>query len=369
MRFTASSSPLLAVCAFPFNPDLDVPEADSGSVAKVGTVAWARAAAALERRPDPGNGEGLTPEESNDVDAYYATMLVWAEKRRRVGTRCEIAYAWSPSTDKARELPPTYDEQGNRKLRDYSDAKGDEVCGSTDLEDWDMDNTLLIEDGKTGYTPLIQYVPQIRTLAMFAARKKRVRKARARLVKFYKDREPDFWEETLDGFALDAIAEDLRTRLAAAKTAEPNPGAWCTEMFCKARLVCPAVQAAVVELVPADALVRMPKLSHEFISHDHDARMLDFLRLVEKWAKDMKDQIKKRTPKDGAMLDDGRILREGFHKETKWNQTDLITKAREFGVRAGLTDEQVDRELDACRYTYDKSEGLKVVKALKGRAA
>lgn len=362
MKFSASASPLLAICAFPFNPDLTAPEADAGSAAKVGTIAWARVAAHLERRPDPGNGEDLTPQEIADIDAHYVTGLAWAEKRRRVGTRCEVAFAWSPSRDVARELART------KKLRDYSDAKGDEVCGSTDLVDWDMDNTLLVEDVKTGYTPLAQYVPQIRTLALFAARANKVRKVRARLVKLYKDREPDILEMMLDGFALDAIAEDLKTRLEAAKTADPIPGAHCTEMFCKARLVCPAVQAAVTELVPADQLVRMPKLSHEFVSVDHDARMLDFLRLVEKWSKDFKDLIKKRTPKEGAELADGRILREGFHDETKWRQEDLIAKARELGVKAGLTDEQIDRELEACRYTFKKSEGLKVVKALKGAA-
>lgn len=376
MRFSASSSPLLTICQYPFRPDLDAPEADAGSAARIGTIAWARVAAHVERRPDPGNGEGLTETEIADIEAHYQTGLAWATKRRRAATRCEIMYAWSPSKDEARELPRS------DKLRDYyHDAScppdctrhciGDEKPGSVDLVDFDMDGVLVVEDIKTGHTALEQYVPQIRTLGLFAARAAKVRKVRLRLVKLYKDRELDTWEQTLDGFTLDAIAADLRARLEAAATAEPNPGSWCTEMFCKARLVCPAVQAVVSELIPADALVKAPKLSHHFVSVDHDARMLDFLRLVEKWAKDMKDQIKKRTPAEGAVLEDGRVLREGFHDETKWSQEQLISKARELGVKAGLTDEQIDQELDACRYTFKKSEGLKVTKpkALKGRAA
>lgn len=359
MRFTASKSALLATCMFPFRTDVTAPEAPSDPAAQIGTVVWARLAAHVEGNDDPGNDETLAPADAERANAILVIGRRFLETSRADirDPRCEVKYAWSPSKDVARQLPPT------EALRDYSAAEGDEVCGSTDLEFISADGVLVVEDYKTGFTPLVQYIPQIRTLALFAARARGVRKVRAVLTKLYEDRPADSITMTLDGFALDAIAEDLRNRLAAANESEPIPGPHCTEMFCPARLVCPVATSAIAELVPADERRHLPVFSHTFVSHDNDALMLVFLRLIEKTADDMKKQIKVRTPKDGVVLADGRVLREGFHSETKWSQEQLIAKARELGAKAGLADEDIDRELEACRYSFTKSEGLKVVKA------
>ncbi len=358
MRFSLSKSPLLTVCGFAFRPEVTAPEAEPGPSAKIGTVAWARAVAFIEGREDPGN-DGLTPAEARDADEYYAAALRWLEGQRRDGWLCEVAVAWSPSRDEARILPKS------KELRDYSDARGDEVCGSIDLIYVDGDGILNVVDGKTGVTPLAQYVAQVANLGMVAARAHNVRRVRIRLVKFKKGEPHEEWSRELDGFSIDALAEELKERLAAVATSEPKPGPHCSDMWCPARLACPAVPAAIAELVPADALTTRPKFSHEFVSHDNDARLLDFLRLVEKSCDDLKSVIRTRTPKEGAVLSDGRILREGFHDETRWRQEALIAKARDLAKRAGLTDEDIDRELEDCRYTYKKSQGLKVVKAPK----
>jgi hypothetical protein len=355
LKFTLSKSPLLAVCSFAFRGDVTAPEAEPGPSAKIGTVAWARAVAFIEGREDPGNGD-LTPSEARDADEYYVAALRWMDGRKRVGWMCETKFAWSPSRDEARTL----EEKG---ARDYSGAKDDEVCGSTDLTHFDGDGVLCVEDVKTGVTPIVQYIPQIANLGMVAARAYKVRRVRLRLVKLKKDAPREEWTAELDGFSLDALAEELRERLAAVATSEPKPGAHCADMWCPARLACPAVPAAIAELVPVDALLSRPKFSHEFVSHDNDAALLNFLRLVEKACDDMKRVIRGRTPEAGAVLSDGRILREGFHDETRWRQEALIAKARDLGKRAGLADEDVDRELEDCRYTYRKSQGLKAVKA------
>lgn len=369
MRFSASKSPLLAICMYPFRSDVNAPEAASSKEATVGTVAWARVAAHIEGQADPGNGE-LAPDEAASCDEYYRAGLAWAKGKVRLGWRCEIKFAWSPSRDEARELPPSKD------LRDYyhrpdcppdcvAHCNGDEVAGSTDLVYFDAEGILVVDDVKTGFTALAQYIPQIRSLGMMAARRFDVRMVRVRLIKLHKDKAAEEWEDILDAFAIDGIAEDLKTRLAAAEGADPVPGSHCTELFCPARLVCPEVPALVAELLPAEALVKAPKFSHVFISHDHDARMLDFARLVEKWADDLKKLIKERTPAVGVVLEDGRILREGFHEEVKWRQEALIGKVKELADRLGLTDEDTDRELELCRAKFQKSEGLKVVKAPK----
>lgn len=358
MKFSASKSPLLTICMFPFRPEIIAPEAPSDPAAQIGTVAWARLTAHIEGGDDPGNGEELSLDDSAKVDAIVAIGKVWLERDRATirGPKCEVKYAWSPSKDVARELPKT------DSLRDYSDAKGDEVCGSTDLEYLAEDDVLTVEDCKTGYTPLVNYIPQIRTLGLFVARTRGVRKIRIILTKIYEDRPPESLVSMLDGFALDAIAEDLRNRLAASPISEPIPGAHCTEMFCPARLVCPAVPTMIAELIPADALVKQPKFSHTFVSHDHDARMLEFCRLLEKAADDMKKQIKKRTPQAGVQLGDGRWLGEGTHYETKFSEAQLKAKIRELGEMAKLDEEAIDLALDTCTYRYEKSGGYKVTK-------
>ena len=358
MKFSASKSPLLTICMYPFRPELVAPEAPSDPAAQIGTVAWARLAAHIEGAADPGNGEELSLDDAAKVDAIVAIGKVWLERERASmrAPKCEVKYAWSPSKDAARELPKT------SSLRDYSNAKADEVCGSTDLEYLADDEVLTVEDCKTGFTPLVNYVPQIRTLGLFVARSRGVRKIRVILTKLYEDRPPESIVSILDGFALDAIAEDLRNRLAAAPASEPIPGGHCTEMFCPARLVCPAVPALIAELVPADALVKGPKFSHTFISHDHDARMLDFCRLLKKAADDMKKQIELRTPQAGVQLGDGRWLGEGTHYETKFSEAQLKAKIRELGEAAKLDDEAIDLAIDSCSYRYEKSGGYKVTK-------
>lgn len=369
MRFTASKSPLLTICLYPFRDDVTAPEAPDDPYTRVGTVVWARLASVIDGKADPGNGE-LPEAEAARVDLLFAIGKRWlADHRAHITSpRCEIKYGWSPSRDQARELPKTYDEKGRENLRDYASLVDDEIAGSTDLE-YLEDGLLVVEDIKTGYTPLAQYAPQIRTLALFAARARGARRVKAVLTKFHDDKLPESISVTLDAFALDAIAQDLRTRREATAAAEPVPGAHCTEMFCPARLACPAVPTLIGELVPADALVRLPKFSHAFISHDHDARMLDLLRLIKKAAEDMKTVIENRTPEAGVQLADGRWLGEGTHPETSWSKERLMAKARDLLSKQGLTDEQIDVELEPCRTTFAKSGGLKVTKGPPKKAA
>lgn len=357
MKFSASKSPLLTICLFPFRPDITAPEAPSDPAAQIGTVVWGRCVAHIEGTEDPGNGEGLSIPDAEKADRLTVIGKRWLEEERaHIGAaRCEVKYAWSPSRDFARQLPKT------NSLRDYSAAEGDEVCGSTDLEYVEGD-LLVVEDVKTGFTPIAAYIPQIKTLGLFAARARGVRRVKVILTKLHEDKPVESIEMLLDSFALDAIAEDLRIRLAAAPEATPVPGAHCTEMFCPARLVCPEVPAAIAELIPAHTLVKHPKFSHEFISHDHDAKMLEFCRLLEKACDDMKKQIRTRTNPEGVQLEDGRWLGEGTHIESRTSTDRLTELARKLGAKAGLTDEDIDRAIADCSYPYEKSGGFKVTK-------
>lgn len=369
MRWSASKSALLSICAYPYRDDVTAPEADSGTDAKIGTIAWARVAAFIEGKDDPGNGE-LVGDDARNCDEYYVAGVNWAKDRRRLGWRCEVMFAWSPSKDMARELPPS------TKLRDYyhtpechplcaRHCNGDEKPGSTDLVYFDSEGMLCVDDVKTGITPLVVYIPQIRTLGMMAARANGVRRVRVKLIKLYKDKPAEEWADELDGFAIDAIADERISQLAAVAKAKPVPGSHCTEMYCPARLACPEVPVAIAELMPAEALVKRPKWTHEFVSYDNDAALLEYLRLVEKACEDLYKLIKKRTPVVGAVLTDGRILREDFHDESRMRQDSLIAKLRELGTKAGLTDEDIDRTLEDCKYSFSKSQGLKVKKPPK----
>lgn len=370
-HFSASRSALLAACGYPFRPDVEWPYIESSPEAKIGTVAWARGVAHGEGRVDPGN-VGLTPEEAKDCDDYTGNIKRWIDEHKRLGWRYEVKFAWSPSRDVGRELPES------AGLRDYYHApdcadgctrhcEGDERPGSTDLVTFDGE-LLEITDAKTGVTPLSQYIPQIRTLGMFGQRAHGVKRVRLRLVKFYKDKPPEEWTEELRRLELDAVAMLLRERLARAADAQPTPGNHCNDLWCPARVVCPAVTSAVPELIPAADLVRLPRFSREFISHEHDAEQLALVRVVNSAADELKKIIKARTPAEGVILEDGRIFKEWFHSEARWSQESLLAKVRDLAKRAGLAEEDIERELEMCRYRFDKSEGLKAVKK-KAKAA
>ena len=62
---------------------------------------------------------------------------------------------------------------------------------------------------------------------------------------------------TLDILALASELAAIRAELDAdVAGAEPNPGPWCTQRYCKARASCPATSNAIERIIPADKLVR-----------------------------------------------------------------------------------------------------------------
>lgn len=353
LDFSASKSALLFACAYPFRPEVETDARAAGIPAVIGSAVQARITAIIRSEPLPDLPAELQGQDRERAERLSLRAIEWTGKNIRIGWRSEVKLAWSPSTDIARELPPSFDAEGKEILRDYSAAKGDEICGSTDVLTMAGDAVEVV-DVKTGSTPLESYVPQVRTLTLMGARRFGVSRGRWRLVKIHEDAEAEEISGELDSFELDVIAGELAERRAAIATAEPNVGPACVDLYCDARVACPATTQAVAELVPAEALVRHAfRMTTKVEGPEHAAWMLDRVRLVESAAKAVKDAIKAAVPEGGWELPDGSRLVESTREMPRFDKHTATALLRQLGA----TPEQIK----ACWYTFTESAGLRVV--------
>lgn len=368
LDFSASKSALLFACAYPFRPEVETDDRAPGIPAIIGSAVQCRVTAVIRSEPDPGLPDTLQGQDRERAERLSERAIAWTKANQRIGWRSEVKLAWSPSTDIARELPPSFDAEGKETLRDYSAAKGDEVCGSTDVLTMAGDAVEVV-DVKTGSTPLESYVPQVRTLTLMGARRFGVSRGRWRLVKIHEDAEPEELTGELDSFDLDVIAGDLAERRAAIATAEPNVGPACIDLYCDARVTCPATTQAVAELIPAEALVRHTfRMTTKVEGPEHAAWMLDRVRLVESAAKAVKEAIKAAVPEGGWELPDGSRLTETTRQMPRFDRHKATALLRQLGA--------TDAQIAACTYVFEESAGLRVVggkaapkRARKGKAA
>ena len=119
------------------------------------------------------------------------------------GAEPEQAFAWSPSTDRGRALASTG--------RSYSDVANDEIAGTADLVC--RDRVIDYKTGRYDVEPPEQN-GQMKTLALSVAR---ARGLESVIAEVWKLRDDGGWwvrSHTFDSFDLDAIAADIRQRLA-----------------------------------------------------------------------------------------------------------------------------------------------------------
>lgn len=335
MRVTASKVGLLAECQYFARPDAEWTDT-AGPAAERGTR-FHRAIAAYVT-------DGVVPEVADDIRAELAAAVAWVDHMGREKLAAEAAFAWDPVTDTAERL-----EGGER---DYSAGKG-RLCGTADLvavsrhakAGW-------IGDWKTGDASGAG--PQLRALALMLARTEGLETVTVEALHVDATGVASFCRETLDAFALAAVAGELAEAVEAIPTAEPVPGPHCGEMYCPARATCPAGQQAIAQLVPADALVAH-RMSTAITSPDHAAWMLDRVRLVEAACKAVKDAIKAAVPPEGWRLEDGSLLAESTREMPRFDKGRAMALLRELGA----SDEQVE----ALTYKYRESAGLRVMKA------
>lgn len=310
-------------------------------------------------------------------DASLAQMWrhakVWLTEHFVVGMRAQVVFAYDPILDAGREVAPLPDaptrfyaipeERKRHGIHDH------ELCGAVDIVAMGVDDNggfVSVDDLKVRLGPEVKdATSQLAGLALAACRAYGCERARVRtlVVSEYGFKEIPIW---IDGWALDAVAGEIRRAIDRVPEAQPNPGPWCTERYCPHLAHCPA-QVRDVEsaerLVPVDALVKrradLP-LALTFHSPDHAADVLARARAIERIA----DMLKKAAADyigEGKPLSSGEWIAPTFRNVTRMNSGALEALARELGA----TDEQ----LALCAKSAREGAGIRVQGAKKGRAA
>ena len=159
----------------------------------------------------------------------------------------EVALAWDPTTDKAREL--------NRAgTRDYADARETEYVGTADAVALLGDDAVWVGDIKPRFTPNVPPAHQNWQLRFLALAMCRLHGRSRAVVELIHADESGSWRDRaeFDALELDLIAGELALlggRIAedrAKGQAEPTEGSWCR--YCDSFAHCPAKQALATAL-------------------------------------------------------------------------------------------------------------------------
>lgn len=162
------------------------------------------ASEALEHGPDVGTKYAA---DGNDAHARLAEMVRTCTLPTELATygggyRAEVAYAYSPATDSARELV-------SNGPRDYSDAKPGEICGTVDAI-----GAAHVVDWKTGFFPAAKAAENAQ-LAIFALIANRIEGHDDVLCELVYVKPKTLELRYVDGasidiFAIDALASSLK---------------------------------------------------------------------------------------------------------------------------------------------------------------
>lgn len=334
MRATASKVALLQECGFWASDRAVWPQVPAGPAADRGN----RFHGAIARYVASGERESV----EDDIAAEYDHACRWVDEYGRQFLRAEVAMAWWHDRDEAKIL------EGVAERR-YSSKEPGALYGTADLVSI-TGRVGYVADWKTGDGSGAG--PQLRTLAVMLARALDLESVTVCALEVTASGVVEVARETLETFDLGVHAGELAEAIASVPTAEPRPGAHCGDLYCPARTTCPAGQAAIAELVPADSLVRH-KLTTAIASPEHAVWMLDRIRLVEAACKSIKDAIKAAVPDDGWPLADGSVLRESTREMPRFDRHKATALLRQLGA----TEEQIA----ACTYTWTESAGLRVV--------
>lgn len=175
------------------------------------------------------------------------------------GWAFEVAFAWDPARDTAREL---YRGSGER---DYKDVEEHEVPGTADVVGLSDEDTVVVLDLKNGWRRLGAPGESLQ-LGFYAVAAARTTGATRAIVGWVRlaDGTPKYEWAELDAIDLDAMAERLKSVLeraakekagATLKSLELHEGDHCT--YCPASLQCPAKVTLLRELL---TLPEQPKV-------------------------------------------------------------------------------------------------------------
>lgn len=360
MRVTGSSLPLLARCQWWARPDVDAPARPATSDMQLGSAVHAAIesilrdeAAQLEPELDQ-----LSEEAAPFVDVWREW---WASSPLGAGQwRAEVAFAYDPATDTAREL-------GEVRGRAYPATKPSEIAGTVDavLLDGARDLAIVV-DWKTGgdwdrLTADAADNRQLRGYALAASRAYGVETVRV-VVARISEEEVSTTSRDYDALELAAAADELRRQLAAVPTAHPAPGLWCKR--CRAVAVCPATVEAVDALAPAgDPPAPVPLV----VTRENAGALLGRLRAVEAACGAVEAALRAFADANGGIeTTDGRRWRK-----TSTERSSIRLDGPEAAIALSVLDAHevgaaVERKVSTSRAAIERA-----VKArgLKGKAA
>lgn len=346
MRATASKAGLLSACQWWATPGAEWATTTSDAADR-GT----RFHAAIADYVATGDMFARVDE---DVEAMLVSARTWVEHFGREKLAAEVALAWDPVTDTAERIETTG--------RDYSAGKG-RLCGTADLVAVSKHTKVgYIADWKTGDGS--NAGPQLRALALMLARAEGLDSVTVDALEVSAEGVRHVCTETLDAFALAAVAGELAEALAAVPTAKPAPGVHCGEMYCPARATCPAIMERVEQIIPAAELVRH-QWGLTIESGDHAAWLYNQAKAVESAAKLVKDAVKAYVPEGGITLADGSVMAEGTRNMERFDKAAALSLLRAKGA--------TEQEIEACSRSVVESSGLRIsggaAKPRKKRAA
>lgn len=360
MRVTGSSLPLLSRCQWWARPDVDAPARPASSEMRLGSAVHAAIESIL--RDEAADLEPELDELSDDAAPFVSSWREWwqAAPLGAGAWRAEVAFAYDPATDTAREL-------GEVRGRAYPATSPSEIAGTVDaiLVEPEAGRATVV-DWKTGtdferMTADAADNLQLRGYALAVSRTYGVETVRVAIVRIEEDEVSSTVHE-YDALDLAAAADELRRQLAAIPTAHPRPGAWCKR--CRAVAVCPETVAAVDELVPATP---PPAPVPLVVTRENAGPLLARLRAVEAACEAVETALRAFADANGGIeTTDGRRWRKGTTERSSIRlDGPEAAAALEILDRAGV-DEAVEKKI-----TTSRAAIARVIKArgAKGKAA
>lgn len=317
MRVTASKAALLMQCGYFAREGVEWAESSASDDASFGKQVHSMCEALI-------TGQHFMAPTEDRMILVWSGAARWIEANRKAFWLAEVAFAWDPDKDTARQLP-------KGEHRDYSDVKPHELAGTADVAWYDLEaDAAVIWDFKTGHD--VSYAwPQLKTLGLMAARAFGAATAVVHCVKLT---EAGAEEESLalDAFQLAVVAGQLSGLLAEVATAEPSPGEHCTSMYCPARAACPATTKAMEQVLPADPLTRF-RFDANIESAQKAEWLLPRMRLVADAAEVAKDALKAWARTHGGIAcGNGGVWREVSSVRRYADPKKLVRLARMSGA-------------------------------------
>jgi hypothetical protein len=302
----------------------------------------------------------------------FGQLKRWYDEHGLVGMRSQVVFGYRPDIDMGREIEALCGSPSRfYTLPEYRDNIGitdDEICGAADLvcfgEDLDGPFVDLADLKVRVGIDVKDATSQLSGLALAAARSYGIERARIRTLVADESRveEREIW---LDAFSLDAIAEQIKARVAGIEASEPQDGEHCSERYCSAILVCPKTAATIVQaeaLIPAESLVRrLSGLTLHIATADQCADILVKKRILDAVGKSLGAAVEAFVGDEEHRLEDGSTLMKTYRNMPRTPAGAFEALARKLGA--------TDEDIALCVTVVRENAGIKVVKPKAAKAS